>query len=139
MNQHTMIDREVKTVLKKSKNMSISEILRSCNTKILYADLEQETGGFTTSNSRCHTIVINSNYTGILQTFVIFHELGHLRLHNGVSTPFYRTLALGSFVPKIEREANEFALKLLVSTESTNNISDLLNKVGLPQSMKSYL
>lgn len=139
MNSHAVIDEKIKQILCRISSFSLAEILEVCDTKILYAKLDEETGGFTVSNNRCHTVVINRDYSEFMQTFIILHEIGHLKLHKGVSTPFYRNLSIGSFIPTIEREANEFALKMLISMNDEFDIYGLLDEIGLPYSMISCL
>ncbi|MNB78605.1 Metallopeptidase ImmA [compost metagenome] len=47
------------------------------------------------------------------QRFTCAHELGHVILHPNVNTPFLRRQTLYS-VDRIEREANQFAVELLM-------------------------
>lgn len=48
-----------------------------------------------------------------MRKFVCAHELGHALLHPGINTPFLKASTLFS-VNKLEREANEFAVELLL-------------------------
>ena len=80
------------------------------------------TGGFTVTNNRCSTIVINSNWDKNYLNFVILHEYAHIRLHDGASTPFYRHTGTDINIPKMEREANELAMKLLIGMQDRDEI-----------------
>lgn len=50
------------------------------------------------------------------QRFTCAHELGHVILYPNVNTPFLRRHTLYS-VDRIEREANQFAVELLMPDE----------------------
>ncbi|SIS89191.1 ImmA/IrrE family metallo-endopeptidase [Alicyclobacillus vulcanalis] len=52
-----------------------------------------------------------------LRRFVCAHELGHAVLHPKVSTPYLRKNTLFS-IDRIEREANAFAVELLVPDDA---------------------
>ncbi|EJJ0982732.1 ImmA/IrrE family metallo-endopeptidase, partial [Enterococcus faecalis] len=85
---------------------SVYQLIKEANCKLLYADLDDETGGCTQTNNRCHTIIVNANWSEYYQQFVILHEFSHIKLHSSSSTPFYRSLGLDSFISKMECEAN---------------------------------
>lgn len=51
-----------------------------------------------------------------MQRFVCAHELGHIILHPHVNTPFMKAHTLFS-VDRLEKEANEFAVELLMPDE----------------------
>lgn len=51
-----------------------------------------------------------------MQRFVCAHELGHAVLHPGLNTPFMKANTLLS-TDRIEREANTFAVELLMPDE----------------------
>lgn len=61
-------------------------------------------------------IHINQNLTQHEAEFTCAHELGHAVLHPNASTPFLRSKTLLS-VDKLEIEANEFAINLLIPDE----------------------
>ncbi|MHC5248790.1 ImmA/IrrE family metallo-endopeptidase [Enterococcus sp. LJL90] len=110
---------------------------------MLYADLDDETGGCTQSNNRCHTIIVNINWPEWYQRFVILHEFSHLMLHKGTSTPFFRRLGLNTLISKMEYEANALAMKLLISMQEEDlagltkyQITDYL---GLPQELSQFI
>ncbi|MCC7667473.1 ImmA/IrrE family metallo-endopeptidase [Liquorilactobacillus satsumensis] len=112
--------------------------------KILYADLDKNTGGCTITNSRCSTIIVNRNWEEHYLNFVILHEFSHLKLHGGESAPFYRNIGLDTFIPKMEREANSLALKILISMQDMTEIQgltkyQLLNYLGLPFQLEFFL
>lgn len=55
----------------------------------------------------------NENVPEHLQAFVCAHELGHALLHRNINTPFLSKNTLFS-IDKIERQANTFAVELLL-------------------------
>lgn len=69
--------------------------------------------GYCDTHFRMRTIHINDNVPEHLQAFVCAHELGHTLLHKDVNTPFLSHNTLFS-VDKIERQANTFAVELLL-------------------------
>jgi len=85
------------------------------DTLIFYEPFKNIWGYFNTSK-RIKMIHVNSNLDSELQRFVIAHELGHRFLHPHINVPFLRANTLQS-VEKIEREANQFAVELLISDQ----------------------
>lgn len=65
---------------------------------------------------RIQIIHINDELDEPMKRFVCAHELGHAVLHPELSTSFLRKNTL-FYMDKIEREANEFAVELLLSDE----------------------
>lgn len=65
---------------------------------------------------RIQIIHINDELNEPMKRFVCAHELGHAVLHPELSTSFLRKNTLFC-MDKIEREANEFAVELLLSDE----------------------
>ncbi|QIZ69063.1 ImmA/IrrE family metallo-endopeptidase [Geobacillus subterraneus] len=65
---------------------------------------------------RIQIIHINDELDEPTQRFVCAHELGHAVLHPELSTSFLRKNTLFC-MDKVEREANEFAVELLLSDD----------------------
>lgn len=72
--------------------------------------------GYTHTYKRTPIIHINSELDEPMQRFVCAHELGHAVLHPNANTPFLRANTLFS-IDRIEREANKFAVELLMPDE----------------------
>lgn len=138
-----VVNSEYDRIIKKYSLNDPVSLVTEAHCKILYADLDDETGGCTQSNNRCHTIIVNANWPEWYQKFVILHEFSHIRLHGGTSTPFYRTLGLTKFISEMECEANQLALKLLISMQDEEfqhlSIFDKLNFLGLPEELERFL
>lgn len=69
--------------------------------------------GYHHSFKRINIIHINSELDESTQRFVCAHELGHAVLHPELSTSFLQKNTLFC-MDKVEREANEFAVELLL-------------------------
>lgn len=69
--------------------------------------------GYFNQYKRIKIIHINQDLSEAEQLFTCAHELGHSILHPAVNTPFLKRNTLFS-ISKIEKEANEFAVELLM-------------------------
>lgn len=106
---------------------------------VKYDDLGNTWGYFITYK-RIKIIHINKNIEEWLQRYTCAHELGHSILHKGVPTPFLKKHTLFS-IEKIERQANTFAVELLMPDEiiskydgyTIHNIADI---VGIPNGLE---
>lgn len=106
---------------------------------VKYDDLGN-TWGYFIIYKRIKIIHINKNIDEWLQRYTCAHELGHSILHKGVPTPFLKKHTLFS-IEKIERQANTFAVELLMPDEiiskydgyTIHNIADI---VGVPNGLE---
>jgi len=136
------ISDEIKKIIKKHGTTSAIELTKLCGCNIIYTDLDEDMLGFTVTNNRCNTIVIHNDLEEHIQTFVILHELGHVRLHKGISTPFFKRINGNNYIPKIEKEANEFAFAILCKDiENVNNMTvyEKLDFLGLPYELERFI
>lgn len=129
----------VKQLVKKHKTNNPYELAERLNIIIRYDDLGS-TWGYYTTYKRSRFIILNSNLSENLQTYTCAHELGHSVLHKGISTPFLRKHTLFS-VEKIERQANTFAVELLLPDELLKQYPDtsihrLADMVGVPMGLQ---
>lgn len=86
---------------------------------------------------RNRMIHINENLTSPDRRYTCAHELGHAVLHPDVNTPFLRKNTLFS-VDRIEREANRFAVELLIPDEtllSGLSLSQAAALCGVPEEL----
>lgn len=79
--------------------------------------------GYHKTYKRQSVICLEESLDDHEKRFVCAHELGHAVLHPKVNTPFLRRSTLFS-IDKIEREANQFAIELLVPDEDVYATSD---------------
>ena len=129
----------VKQLMKKHNTNNPYELAKFLNIIILYAELGN-TWGYYTTYKRSRFIIINQNISETLQTYTCAHELGHSVLHKGISTPFLRKHTLFS-VEKIERQANTFAVELLLPDELLKQYPDTsihrpADMVGVPMGLE---
>jgi Zn-dependent peptidase ImmA (M78 family) len=136
------IEHSVQRLIKKFGTSNPVELCKQCDYAIVPASLPEGTLGQTVRSNRCATIFVDIKLPSTTQLFVIAHELGHCRLHKDYDTPFMREHMNGGYIPEIEREANEFAFKLLLSELDDGdqyNKYDMPNYFGLPDYMARYI
>lgn len=86
---------------------------------LIYEELGSIRGYYNTAY-RQKFIHVNSNLSRHEQLFTVAHELGHALLHPKANTPFLRDNTFLS-ISKFEKEANRFAINLLISDEDLQN------------------
>ena len=139
------IDNEFKKIKRKYNLTTPKDLLDQAHVGLLEIPLDDNTGGFTVTNNRCSTIVINSLWESHHQAFVILHEFAHHRLHGWSSTPFFRRVGVGNYtVPKIEREANELAMDMLLAMQNSDEINrltkqQLINYLGISPDLIDFI
>lgn len=80
--------------------------------------------GFYDVHFRMKSIHLNASIPDDMLPFVCAHELGHSILHPNVNTPFLRKHTLFS-IDRIERQANTFAVELLLPDDLLDECSDI--------------
>lgn len=130
----------VQKLSKKYKTNDPFKLARELDILVVYENLGSILGYFD-AHFRMKTIHINENAPEELKGFICAHELGHAILHAKVNTPFLSAYTLYS-VGKIERQANTFAVELLLPDEnlseySEHPISSIAKSVGIPSGMES--
>lgn len=138
------IDNEFNKVKHRYDLHSPKQLVSDAGIQLLDLELDDATGGFTVTNNRCSTIVINSNWNENYLDFVILHEYAHIRLHDGSSTPFYRHTGTDINIPKMEREANELAMKLLIEMQDKDELMNLTkyqitNYLGISENLSIFI
>ena len=98
------------------------KIAKEMNIVVIFEPLGEINGYFTTV-FRQRQIHINCNLSEQQKLFTAAHELGHAVLHPKANTPFLKGSTFFS-VNKLEKEANKFALMLLISDEDLNEFKD---------------
>lgn len=104
---------KVHELVKKHKTFNPFEIAEQKNIHVIKWDLHEQIQGYYKYDRRNRYIVINKNLSYEYQRFVCAHELGHAILHPRMNTPFLQRNTFFS-TDKIEREANTFAVELLI-------------------------
>jgi Zn-dependent peptidase ImmA (M78 family) len=108
------VDKIVQKLVRKYKTSCPFELAKCLNINVRYLDMPDGVRGFYYRVLRRRFIAINCNYSEEWQRFVCAHEIGHDRLHKGIGYYFIEQKTL--FNPgKFERQANEFAIRLLTA------------------------
>lgn len=123
---------KVKKLIKKHKTTNPFEIASRMNIHIIQWDLHEQINGYYKYDRRNRYIVINQNLSDEWQKIVCAHELGHAILHTRVNTPFMTKNTFFS-VSKIEREANRFAVELLIPDDSLQEYDNIYDIASIHQ------
>mgnify|MGYP000899687180 CR=1 FL=1 len=132
----TQIKHVVSKLIKKHKTNDPYEITSQKNIIIQYEQLGSVLGYHNTYR-RIQFIHINSELEDYKKRFVCAHELGHALLHPNVNTPFLRKNTFYA-ISKIEREANEFAVELLLEDKAIKEHSTVQEAAvlyGIPKEL----
>ncbi|RJG23368.1 ImmA/IrrE family metallo-endopeptidase [Paenibacillus thiaminolyticus] len=109
------VENIVSKLIRKYKTNCPFQLAQRLNIIVKQARLGNSTRGFYYRKLRRRYIVINTDLPFEWQRFVCAHELAHDRLHTGTGHFFIERNTLFS-VGKYERQANEFALRLLLDS-----------------------
>lgn len=116
MNVHSIVERTIK----KYKTRSPYDLADLMGISISRCELGT-IRGYYSKKFRIKQIVLNCNLSENDERFVLAHELGHAIMHENLNTPFLTEKTMLS-KNKYEREANTFAVELLVpDTEVIEN------------------
>ncbi|MBD2846195.1 ImmA/IrrE family metallo-endopeptidase [Paenibacillus sp. IB182496] len=115
--------------------------LAAClNVTVLHLELPQSVKGYCQRLLRRKFIIINAQLEEEEQRFICAHELGHIVLHKGVNHYFVQK-ETNFVIGKFERQANEFAVKLLAVGERMEHgeqLESFLLRCGVPRDMHAY-
>ena len=133
-----MIKAIVEKLMKKHKTNCPFTLAKKMNINILYENLGT-TMGYFNKDCRFRFIHINQSLNEEENTFTCAHELGHAIVHPNVNTPFLKRHTLFS-VDKIEREANTFAVELLLpdnllQENAECSVFNIGKAVGIPDKL----
>lgn len=124
----------VESIVEKYGTRNPRRIANDMGIQIIYEPLGMINGYFTTM-CRQKQIHINCELDERRMLFTIAHELGHAVMHPRENTPFLKSTLLS--VNKLEKEANLFAVKLMISDEdlemfNENTTQQIACIYGLP-------
>lgn len=107
------------------------ELAKALKIAVFYEDLGS-INGYYNNPLRMKQIHINSSLNDQDAKYTCAHELGHAIIHPNASTPFLSSKTLLS-IDKLEREANTFAVNLLIPdeliTENQNYTTEQLSRL----------
>ena len=119
------IEYKVKDLIKKYNTSNIKELVDHLDISIEHQDFKAKTldSRLMIVDSKGY-IFVRSDLDCAYENFLIAHELGHYVLHfdENISFNFLRRV----YKTRLEREANEFAIRLLMY-EELHNIKELEN------------
>lgn len=130
------IEYKVKDLIKKYNTSNIKELVDHLDISIEYQDFKAKTldSRLMIVDSKGY-IFVRSDLDCAYENFLIAHELGHYVLHfdKDISFNFLRRV----YKTRLEREANEFACRLLLHNELHNikeieNVEFLVKEKGIP-------
>ena len=113
----------VKSLIKKHNTNDPFQLCECLNIVLRFENLGSLLGYYDT-NYRIHTIHINQNISASLQRFVCAHVLGHALMHRDANVPFLRAHTFYC-TDKLERQANTFAIELLLPDEYIQDHKDI--------------
>lgn len=114
------IKRRVSQLVRKYQTRDPFEMIKGMNVILVHYPLEG-VRGFYQYFQRNNIIYLDERLSEIEQRFVLAHELGHMFLHKRANAIFMDTRTQFN-TNKFEKEANTFAVELLVpDTEITEN------------------
>lgn len=128
------------TLIRRYKTTDPFIIAKKLGIHIRYADLGPHTRGIYYSKLRRRFIVINSRLSIRWQRFICAHELAHDQLHRGLNRFFLDEYSFSN-ANKYERQANQFAVQLLLSETEIRlgeTVEQLFLRNGVPIEMISY-
>jgi len=119
------INSKIETLFYEFKTSNVKEIADHLDISIQYQDFKAKTldSRLMIVDSKGY-IFVRSDLDCAYENFLIAHELGHYVLHydENISFNFLRRV----YKTRLEREANEFAIRLLMF-EKLHNIKDIEN------------
>ena len=130
------IENQLNDLLNEFKTSNVKEIADHLDVSIQYQDFKAKTldSRLMIIDSKGY-IFVRSNLNCAYENFLIAHELGHYVLHfdKDISFNFLRRV----YKTRLEREANEFACRLLMYEELHNikdieNIEFIVKEKGIP-------
>ena len=137
------IKEEVEYLVKDCGTADLASLIKETGAYIIDdVELPESTLGITVRSDNEIAMMVSPKLKSPKRDFVLAHELGHNILHPGQSTTFFRRFSAGLQVPKIEAEANEFALCLLLrqtDVTSSFNVLDFVRSYELPDDMIRFI
>lgn len=126
MNTEETVDK----LIEKYNSRNPFDIARDMNTIVVFVSLVG-VRGFYQYFQRNNLIYIDCNLNKHQQKFVCAHELGHMILHKKSNAIYMNTKTIFN-TNKYEKEADKFAMYLLIPDETINDLKNYsLNQLSL--------
>lgn len=137
------IKSKVRRLVKEHNTNDPFKIAKEKNIELIFEDLE-EIHGYYLYFRRVQFIHVNNKLDELYQRFVCAHELGHAVEHTKKNTAYLSKHTLFS-TDRLEREANTFAVELLVQDmelyqhiKSGYNLDQIASIFGIPKQFMKY-
>lgn len=134
------MDELITSLIKRHKTNCPFRISRELGIHIRFDDLGDSTRGIFYRKLRRRFILIHSQLSNEWQRYICAHELGHERLHKGISRFFLDEHSYFS-TGKVERQANHFAVKLLTAgavPDEGESVGRFLQRNDVPAEMHEF-
>lgn len=134
------MDTTIRQLIRKYKTNDPFELAERLNITVWYRDLGRGTRGLYMRKLRRRYIVIHEGLDDPWKRFVCAHELGHDRLHPGLSR-FWLDEYSFFHAGKFERQANKFAIRLLTAGDYPSRgetIKEFLQRHNVPAEMARF-
>ncbi|MEK3787602.1 ImmA/IrrE family metallo-endopeptidase [Paenibacillus sp. FSL K6-1230] len=135
------MDQIVQRLVRRFKTNCPFQIAEGLNIQIWQCDLGENTRGMYYRKLRRRFIAIHSGLSEPWQKFICAHELAHDRLHPGISRFFLDERSFSN-TGKYEKQANQFAVKLLTSSatpETGETKEQFLRRCSIPSELHIFL
>lgn len=135
------MDQLIHSLIRKYKTNCPFQLAERLNISVWFCDLGDQTRGIYYRKLRRRFIAIHEGLDDPWKRFVCAHELGHDRLHPGLSR-FWLDEHSFFNAGKFERQANKFAIRLLTAGDSPRrgeSISDFLRRNNVPPEMSRFI
>lgn len=122
----------------KSATLDIFELCQALDIEILYLELG-DILGFKTTFYDVSLIYVDQDLSSAKQRFITAHELGHILLHQGIKPLLIHYKKQLTYVSKMEKEADRFAVLLtlchyyLTTEQSLNEPDSLKKQLAIPK------
>lgn len=135
---------EANKIMEKYDTCDPYKLARKSGCIVLYADLGPVNHAQRDYFKRINIITLNTRSDNNLQKYSLAHELGHVVLHRGFSTAFFRQTSGCKMINWAEKDANEFAMQIMLAQFSSEDRShmtnyELLEAMGLDQNLIDYV
>ncbi|WP_418026262.1 ImmA/IrrE family metallo-endopeptidase [Paenibacillus sp. JJ1722] len=135
------MDKIIHVLIRRYKTNCPFEIASQLNIQVWHCDLGESTRGMYYRKLRRRFIAIHLGLSDPWQKFICAHELAHDRLHPGISRFFLDEQSFYN-AGKYERQANQFAVKLLTASASPQPGEDreqFLRRCSIPPELYKFL
>ena len=111
------------------------------NFNLHFHNLQEKIKGYYLFHNDVHNIIVDTNLSRQEQRIIIGHEIGHARLHTGISQAFHET-DISNNTDRIEFEANQFCAELLIPDDdffSAISFENMIDNIAAELNVPTWL